>query len=149
MVWNDKVYIISGDGYIYALECETGELYWKIRQGTPGRNNWQLDFHTRSGETIVAWHHSNSLCGIGVKTGVKLWQLDKVGLGSEPPSIADGKIYFYYRHPRLQIVVVDLASGTIIRRIPVEGIGKVDISEDSVYLSGKGKITAYRRDLLE
>jgi len=64
LAWQDRVYIVSDDGYLYCLRAADGELLWRFRGGPSDRKV------------------------LGNKRLISMWP------ARGAPAVADGKIYF-------------------------------------------------------
>lgn len=78
IVWNDRVYIGNGNGYLYALDAATGDLLWQY----PSADEDPLDSQ---------FHSNPSSFGIASSAAIAtIQEVDAVIFGAPDPSIGAG-----------------------------------------------------------
>ncbi|MBY0523921.1 MAG: PQQ-binding-like beta-propeller repeat protein [Gemmataceae bacterium] len=100
--WDDKVYFVSDDGFLYCLAAETGKLLWKFRGGPADRrllgNGRLISMWPARGAPVIAdgtvyfaasiWPFMGTfLHAVNARTGTAVWTND-----------GDGSIYMKQPH---------------------------------------------------
>jgi outer membrane protein assembly factor BamB len=103
-VYNGRVYFGSRDGYIYALDADTGAKLWALQTG-----GWVDSSPVIVGGVVYCGSNDGNLYALDAATGAKRWSFNsRYGVRSSP-AVADGVIYFgndgYY------VYALDAATG--------------------------------------
>ena len=127
----DRVYVGIDDGYLRALDRETGELVWEFethqaqveedREGTENRG-----IHgTPAVADGVVWigDYSGWLYALEADTGELIWEVDLGGSIGASPVYADGYIFISveYPTPNGKMFVVDAEGGCVVFETPYLG----------------------------
>jgi outer membrane protein assembly factor BamB len=140
VVFNNIVYFISMDEYLYCLDTVTGALIWK--DYVPGAGSLCVtDGKVISGSTydyVYCWD---------ADTGEKIWRFYKGYGGSRNPAVSEGKVYISYSQLEDyfygKISCLDVDTGTEFwNRTFFDGtIGYVAVYDGKVYFhNADGKL---------
>jgi len=89
IIYGRVIYFGASDGYLYAVDIDTGKEIWKFQTGNCFDNTPVI-----GEETIYAINRSNGyLYSINLKTGKENWKLKVYGSQSTP-AYANGVLYF-------------------------------------------------------
>jgi eukaryotic-like serine/threonine-protein kinase len=103
-VVQDTVYVGSGDGYVYALDTESGALRWKFKTG-----NVVHAAPTVVNDTVYVGSWDSYFYALDAKTGMQRWRFktgedpntyNQVGIQSSAV-VSDGLVYFGCRDANL------------------------------------------------
>jgi len=106
------LYVGSGDGFLYALNADTGELRWKFETGDVVHSSPAL-----VGGVIYFGSWDTYLYALDAKSGAEIWRFktgedagthNRTGIQSSP-TVLDGTVYFGCRD--FNFYAVDAASG--------------------------------------
>jgi eukaryotic-like serine/threonine-protein kinase len=127
---NQKVYIGSDDGNLYALNARNGSLLWQYTTGGPIKSTPCL-----ANNTIYVGSNDKFLYAIDATTGALKWKyLTPAPIWSESPVAANGIVYINSStgYPDGNIYAIDAVSGTLkwskfipVPTSPVAWAGKV------------------------
>jgi len=107
---NGVVYLGSGDGILYAIQAENGELLWKIDR----EKDWQYlrQLHIE-GDVLVAGGYHDELFGIDLSAGELRWRF-KAGNFVNSHLVSNGMTYFW--SPTGWIYALDVMTGKVVWR---------------------------------
>jgi outer membrane protein assembly factor BamB len=94
-VIDNTVFVGSGDGFLYALEADSGQLKWKYETDGEilGAANW-----TRSADGQKIWilvgSYDNRVHGVDAETGQAVWIYETDNYVNGSPAVADGMCVF-------------------------------------------------------
>ncbi len=138
-----RIFAVQRDNHtVQCFDAGTGFVEWK--QTIPSRIDHVVG--VRGGLLIL---DGRQLWGLSADTGTVQWQTgtdDAAGQGAGPALIAGKDVLW---NTKEDLFVVDLVSGTIVRRIPLRagfGLtgGRLSIAGDRLLLSSSQQITAFR-----
>jgi halocyanin-like protein len=92
------VYVGSHDGYVYALDAESGEEQWRFETGAPPDDQRKADAgvwgapHVVDGTAYVG-ANDNHLYALDAETGEKRWRVDTGRFVWGSPTLVDGTLY--------------------------------------------------------
>ncbi|CDK38216.1 PQQ-binding-like beta-propeller repeat protein [Halorubrum sp. AJ67] len=156
---SERVYCPSYDGYIYAIDAQSGDLDWKVDTGAI------IDGSPGVGENIVCCGtHGGEFLGLNKSNGEVEWRYTIGGIIRGSPAIVDGTVYLgthcqklacEYNHsdedwPEIgEVVALDLEMGEKLWGYET-GAGVVStpsVSESTVYIGSTNKnVIAIDRD---
>ncbi|UCG54026.1 MAG: PQQ-binding-like beta-propeller repeat protein [Dehalococcoidia bacterium] len=116
----DRLYLGSIGGVIYALDAETGDLVWRLETGEQMWATPAID-----GDTLFIGTFDKKLYAVDINTGNKKWQqpFETQGPVISTPIVNDGIVYIgsFDRH----IYALNAISGELIWKFPdIEGNGE-------------------------
>lgn len=139
---NQKLYIGSDDGNLYALNAHNGTLLWKYTTGGAILSSPAL-----VNNTIYVGSMDKYLYAIDAATGALKWKfLTATGIGSESPVVSNGTVLITCSgtYPDGHIYAVDAVSGTLKWAKNLPGPSTPVASGGKVFLTGiEGHLNAY------
>lgn len=121
-VWNGAVYFGSGDGNIYALKADSGELKWKFNTGDVVHSSPAI-----ADGTLYIGSWDTYLYAVDASSGKEKWRFktgddpdlhNHVGIQSSP-TVVDGVVYFGSRDSFAY--AVDATNGEQLWRFSTDG----------------------------
>lgn len=97
-VVNETVYVGSQDGYVYALDAETGDQQWRFETGVPAEEQRKASAgvwgapHVVDG-TVYVGANDNHLYALDAATGEQRWRVDTGRYVWGSPTLVDGTLY--------------------------------------------------------
>jgi len=94
-VVNKTVFIGSWDGYLYAIDANTGDRIWTFDTGQSGdeRTRGIDSSPTVSDGTVFVGSDSKAVFALDTTTGEKIWKYETSGPVKSSPTVAAGTVY--------------------------------------------------------
>ncbi|MES2404530.1 MAG: PQQ-binding-like beta-propeller repeat protein [Pseudomonadota bacterium] len=158
-----KLYLISTDGKLEALDASTGKEIWKqstrigggiwpFKHKKPGMDARYAGGPSVSGNLLAVGTLDGHVYGIDAATGKQLWSAEVDDEVISPPAIDAGTVYV--RTNSGYVYAVDANTGEIQWKVPItKGLGRSDIqklndADDTLQLDGSTLYaTAYHGEL--
>ena len=110
VVVDGVVYVGSGDGSLYALDAESGELLWSFAAGGP-----ITSIPAVVDGTVYVGAYGGSLYALDRATGEEMWRFYTGGSVRYAPAVGSGMVYFPAEGERGWTVhAVDAATGRLV-----------------------------------
>jgi outer membrane protein assembly factor BamB len=112
VVMNDTVYISMHDGFLYALDAENGDLFWKTRSqsGMGFSSNVTLN-----GDILYAGCSDSCLYALNAHDGNIIWKLKTTGGISANPLIANNNVFVTVDYNQY---LLNGATGALLWKVP-------------------------------
>jgi outer membrane protein assembly factor BamB len=88
-VSDGTVYIGSNDGYVYAIDAETGQEKWKYKTGS-----WVESSPVIVDGVVYVGSNDSKLYALDAETGKKIWDYKATYAIRSGPAVSNGKVYF-------------------------------------------------------
>lgn len=136
------VYVAGGDGQLYALKAESGELAWAFKA-----NEELVTTPTFAGDKILVASQSETLFAVDIHTGAWVWQYRRdppsgfTVRGTSQPVVRGDLIYMGFADGHL--VALNLQSGISVweKRLAISG-GNQFLDVDSTPVLSEGRVYA-------
>jgi len=145
-----RVYVMSSEESVTAVDVETGKSVWKFHRDPPAGFTIRGNARPRvSRGTVFAGFADGSVVALGQADGVAKWVRSVSGTGEyldiddlQAPE-EDGRVYV--ASSRAGVVALDGATGNPLWTAPLPGANHVLVDGPRVYASGKGALVALGR----
>lgn len=133
MVTEDMAFCSDTKGYLYAIDCKTGDLIWKFNAGSK-----LYDGPNIKDNTAYLGTANGTVFAIDLSTGKEKWRIKTDGNVCFPPNLKDNLGYALSHDKKLY--VFDLESGEIQDTIRENHVlcGTPTIKHDNIYYSDWG-----------
>ncbi len=102
-LWQDRAFVASDDGWLYALQLSDGTLLWKVRGGPDARsvlgNEAMISRWPARGGPVVCDDVVYFAAGIWPSEGIFIYALDAATGGVRWQNVDSGAIYMPQPHP--------------------------------------------------
>jgi outer membrane protein assembly factor BamB len=133
MVAKDMAFCSDSKGYLYAIDCKTGDLIWKFNAGSK-----LYDGPNIKDNTAYLGTANGTIFSINLSTGKENWRIKTNGNVCFPPNLKD-KLGYALSHDK-KLYIFDLESGEIQDTVKENHVlcGTPKIEHDNIYYTDWG-----------
>jgi outer membrane protein assembly factor BamB len=134
-ILNDRLYLTSYEGFLYALFAPSSTLNWKVKLGA------ELNFTPVINKNQVVVCYRKMMYGYELETGLDLWKKECITFDYNDYSIFGNQIYFYDNQ---KIIALTSAGGGKLWEYKQNAVGmsEIDVVNGLLYYSNTDGVTA-------
>lgn len=137
----DTLYVTDDDGYLYALNADSGEERWRIQvvNPRPGEHISGYVPAYRDGLVVARW--SDTVAAVDVATQEVLWRHEVPSYNN--PTLARGKVYMPGTG---ELVALDERTGEVLWSRDGQVFSEAAVAGDRLYISCRTEVCAMDAD---